>query len=69
MKCLKCDKRVVEFGLQLKDGSHCIKPGSKFVIEYESENSFVTCPHCKAKNILALIDTPSGPGKLYLALD
>ena len=65
MKCLKCDKRIVELGLQLKDGSFYIKPGSEFVVEYEGENSFVTCPHCKAKNILASIDPPHGPGKLY----
>jgi DNA-directed RNA polymerase subunit RPC12/RpoP len=65
MKCLNCNKRVAEFGAILKNGSYTIRSDSELEIEYENEDSFVRCPHCKAKNIIASEDSPSGGNKMY----
>lgn len=65
MKCLKCNKRVMELGLLLEDGSYCIKPGTSRPIEFEGNDEFIRCLHCSAKNILGIIPSDKGPEKLY----
>ena len=65
MQCLNCNKMVMDSGLQLEDGTHCIEPGSVQPIEDDDGEQFVTCPHCKAKNILFSIPSDHGPEKLY----
>ena len=65
MKCLNCGKRVMELGLQLEDGSYCIKPGTSKPIEHEDDDEFIRCPHCNAKNILGVIPSDKGPEKIY----
>ena len=60
MKCLNCGKTILETGLLLKNGSACLKLGESKKIEHDSQDTFVQCPHCNAKNIFA-----SDGNKLY----
>ena len=65
MRCLKCNERVIEPGMQLENGSFCLKPGNKLETLREGKNEFVVCHHCGAKNFLVSEPSESGPEKLY----
>ncbi len=65
MKCLNCGKRVIELGLKLADGSYCLKPGSSLIVDYDEIDEFVSCPYCKAKNVLHALESDRGPDKLF----
>ena len=65
MKCLNCSKQITKNGLLMKNGSSTFTPGESKKIEYVGEDSFIKCPHCNARNIIADRKDKKGLGKIY----
>ncbi len=65
MKCLNCEKQITKNSLLMKDGSTTFTPGESKKIEYMGDDSFIRCPYCNARNIIADKISEKGGGKMY----